>query len=94
MHKASLVNALGADFFVMGTKRTQVKSTKPVFAVCAVRTGSGKSQNDRKVAQILMEMGYKVVLLPPPYAVLAIRSSKKVQRFATYADRINTNAPL
>ena len=55
MHKASQVNALGADFFVMGTKRTQVKSTKPVVAVCAVRTGSGKSQTTRKVAQMRLE---------------------------------------
>ncbi len=85
MHKASQVNALGADFFVMGTKRTQVKSTKPVVAVCAVRTGSGKSQTTRKVAQILMEMGYKVAAIrhPMPYGDLV---KQKVQRFATYAD--------
>lgn len=85
MHKASQVNALGPDFFVMGTKRTQVKSTKPVVAVCAVRTGSGKSQTTRRVAQILMEMGYKVAAIrhPMPYGDLV---KQKVQRFATYAD--------
>ncbi|MEN6300239.1 MAG: cyclic 2,3-diphosphoglycerate synthase [Anaerolineaceae bacterium] len=85
MHKASQVNALGADFRVMGTKRTQVKSTKPVVGVCAVRTGSGKSQTSRKVALILKQMGYKVAAIrhPMPYGDLV---KQKVQRFATYAD--------
>jgi len=69
----------------MGTKRTQVKSVKPVVGVCAVRTGSGKSQTTRKVAQILMGMGYKVAAIrhPMPYGDLV---KQKVQRFATYAD--------
>src|SRR5512136_2233938 len=85
MHKASTVNALGADFILMGSKRTQVKSTKPVVSVCAVRTGSGKSQTTRRVSLILRSMGYKVAAIrhPMPYGNL-IR--QEVQRFADYGD--------
>lgn len=85
MHKASIVNAAGADFRLMGTKYTQVKSTKPVVSVCAVRTGSGKSQTTRRVSLILREMGYKVAAIrhPMPYGNL-IR--QEVQRFADYDD--------
>ncbi|MCJ7695789.1 MAG: cyclic 2,3-diphosphoglycerate synthase [Anaerolineaceae bacterium] len=85
MHKASLVNTLGADFVLMGSKNTQIKSTKPVVAVCAVRTGSGKSQTTRTVSLILREMGYKVAAIrhPMPYGDLV---KQKVQRFATYSD--------
>ena len=85
MHKASEVNALGADFRLMGSQATQVKSIKPVIGVCAVRTGSGKSQTTRKVAAILGKLGYKVAAIrhPMPYGDLV---KQKVQRFATYAD--------
>lgn len=85
MHKASQINMLGADFVLMGSKKTQIKSTKPVVAVCAVRTGSGKSQTTRRVSLILKEMGYKVAAIrhPMPYGDLV---KQKVQRFATYAD--------
>lgn len=85
MHKASQVNALGADFRLMGTKYTQVKSSKPVVSVCAVRTGSGKSQTTRRVAQILQSMGYKVAAIrhPMPYGNLV---RQEVQRFADYGD--------
>lgn len=85
MHKASEVIALGPDFRLMGSEATQVKSTKPVVGVCAVRTGSGKSQTTRKVASILIGMGYKVAAIrhPMPYGDLV---RQKVQRFATYAD--------
>ncbi|HTP01738.1 MAG TPA: cyclic 2,3-diphosphoglycerate synthase [Anaerolineales bacterium] len=85
MHKASLVNSLGADFRLMGTKNTQIKSTKPVVSVCAVRTGSGKSQTTRRVSLILRDMGYKVAAIrhPMPYGNL-IR--QEVQRFADYGD--------
>ncbi len=85
MHKASQVNALGADFRIMGTKYTQVKSTKPVISVCAVRTGSGKSQTTRRVSLILREMGYKVAAIrhPMPYGNLV---RQEVQRFADYGD--------
>jgi predicted GTPase len=85
MHKASLVNALGADFRIMGTHYTQVKSTKPVVSVCAVRTGSGKSQTTRRVSLILREMGYRVAAIrhPMPYGNLV---RQEVQRFADYGD--------
>jgi predicted GTPase len=85
MHKASLVNAYGADFRLMGTKNTQLKSTKPVISVCAVRTGSGKSQTTRRVSKLMIAMGYKVAAIrhPMPYGDLV---KQKVQRFATYAD--------
>jgi predicted GTPase len=85
MHKASTVLAAGADFRLMGLNTTQVKSTKPVVSICAVRTGSGKSQTTRRVADILTKMGYKVAAIrhPMPYGDLV---KQKVQRFATYAD--------
>jgi predicted GTPase len=85
MHKASIVLAAGADFRMMGTGLTQIKSTKPVVSVCAVRTGSGKSQTTRRVSQILRGMGYKVAAIrhPMPYGDLV---KQKVQRFANYAD--------
>ncbi len=85
MHKASTVLAAGADFRLMGLNSTQVKSTKPVVSVCAVRTGSGKSQTTRRVSLILRDMGYKVAAIrhPMPYGDLV---KQKVQRFATYAD--------
>lgn len=85
MHKASTVLAAGADFRLMGLATTQVKSIKPVVSVCAVRTGSGKSQTTRRVSIILRDMGYKVAAIrhPMPYGDLV---KQKVQRFATYAD--------
>jgi len=85
MHKASTVLAAGADFRLMGPKSTQVKSTKPVVSVCAVRTGSGKSQTTRRVSLILRDMGYKVAAIrhPMPYGDLV---KQKVQRYASYAD--------
>lgn len=85
MHKAALVNAAGADFRLMGTRETQIKSTKPVVGVCAVRTGSGKSQTTRRVSLILRDMGYRVAAIrhPMPYGDLV---KQKVQRFADYSD--------
>ena len=85
MHKASIVLAAGADFRMMGTRDTQIKSTKPVISVCAVSTGSGKSQTTRRVSLILRDLGYKVAAIrhPMPYGDLV---KQKVQRFATYAD--------
>ncbi len=85
MHKACQVLATGADFRLIGPKETQIKSTKPVVSVCAVRTGSGKSQTTRRVSQILISMGYKVAAIrhPMPYGDL---SKQIVQRFADYAD--------
>ena len=85
MHKASVVLAAGADFRLMGTKRTMVESTRPVVAVCAVRTGSGKSQTTRHVCDALQQMGHKVVAIrhPMPYGDLV---AQRVQRFADYPD--------
>jgi len=85
MHKASLVTAAGADFRLMGTRETQVKSNKPVVSVCAVRTGAGKSQTTRRVSLILREMGYKVAAIrhPMPYGNLV---AQEVQRYANYDD--------
>ena len=85
MHKACLVNAVGADFRLLGTHNTQIKSAKPVVAVCAVRTGSGKSQTTRRVSLILRDMGYRVAAIrhPMPYGDLV---KQKVQRFADYSD--------
>jgi len=88
MHKASLVLAAGADFRLMGLNTTQVKSTKPVVSVCAVRTGSGKSQTTRHVSKVLRSMGYKVAAIrhPMPYGDLV---KQKVQRDASYEDLDN-----
>ncbi len=85
MHKAALVNALGVDFLLLGGKYTMLASSKPVIAVCAVRTGSGKSQTTRHVCDMLQKMGKKVVAVrhPMPYGDLV---KQAVQRFATYAD--------
>ncbi|HAW71166.1 MAG TPA: GTPase [Firmicutes bacterium] len=85
MHIASTAMAAGADFMMMGPDHTMVKSTKPVIAVTAVRTGVGKSQTTRRVAEILQGMGKKVVAIrhPMPYGDLA---KQAVQRFASYAD--------
>ena len=85
MHKASEVLAAGADFRLMGLNTTQIESNKPVVAVCAVRTGSGKSQTTRRVAQILTDMGKKVAVIrhPMPYGDLA---KQAVQRFGELAD--------
>jgi predicted GTPase len=85
MHKASEVLAAGADFQLLGPGKTEIKSTKPVVAVCAVRTGSGKSQTTRRVSILLRDMGYKVAAIrhPMPYGDLVAQA---VQRFAEYAD--------
>jgi len=85
MHKASIALAAGADFRLMGGKTTMLKSTRPVIAVCAVRTGAGKSQTTRRVVSILRELGHRVVSIrhPMPYGDLARQA---IQRFASYAD--------
>jgi predicted GTPase len=85
MHKAAIVNAAGADFRLMGARETMVKSSKPLIAICAVRTGAGKSQTTRRVAEILTGAGKKVVVIrhPMPYGDLA---AQKVQRFAALED--------
>ena len=85
MSVSALVNAAGANFVLLGPDDTMVKSTKPVIAVGAVRTGCGKSQTSRKVIELLMAKGLKVVAVrhPMPYGDL---NAQKVQRFAKISD--------
>ncbi|MCK5772345.1 MAG: GTPase [Thermoplasmata archaeon] len=85
MHMCSRVNAAGADYMLMGTRNTMIKSTKPMIAICASRTGCGKSQTSRYIVELLRDMGKKVVSIrhPMPYGDLA---AQKVQRYADYAD--------
>jgi predicted GTPase len=85
MHLASWVHASGADFRLMGPNTTMLKSKKPVVSICAVRTGSGKSQTSRRIVQILTQKGLKVVVIrhPMPYGDLA---EQICQRFETLED--------
>ena len=85
MHKASTVIAAGPDFVLQGPASTMVASSKPVVAICAVRTGAGKSQTTRRVSEIFQAAGKRVAAIrhPMPYGDLA---KQAVQRFATYAD--------
>ncbi len=85
MHKASEVLAAGADFGLLGPKHMQVKANVPVISICAVRTGCGKSQTTRRVADILRNAGKKVVAIrhPMPYGDLR---KQICQRYATYED--------
>jgi len=85
MHKASLVMACGADFVLLGPRATMLESARPLIAVGAVRTGSGKSQTSRAVARILRSLGKKVAAIrhPMPYGDLR---KQICQRFATLAD--------
>lgn len=82
---SAIVNASGADFWLLGPKETSIKSTKPVIAVGATRTGCGKSQTSRRIIEILVEKGLKVVAIrhPMPYGDLV---KQKVQRYATIED--------
>jgi predicted GTPase len=85
MNLSAIVNAAGANFVLLGPKRTMLKSEKPVIAVCATRTGTGKSQTSRRVAELLLAKGLKVVAVrhPMPYGDLA---AQRVQRFAVIED--------
>jgi predicted GTPase len=85
MHKASMVMAGGADFILIGATYTMLRSNKPVVAVCAVRTGCGKSQTTRKVCDILRKLDRDVVVVrhPMPYGDLR---TQVVQRFSSYED--------
>jgi predicted GTPase len=93
MEKASIVLAAGADFRLIGGKRTMLRSSKPVIAVCAVRTGAGKSQTTRYVADALQKMGKRVVAVrhPMPYGNLV---RQRVQRFASYEDLKRHNCTI
>jgi predicted GTPase len=85
MHLASRVNATGADFWLLGSEHTQIKSSVPVISICAVRTGCGKSPLCRLVASELKREGWKPVVVrhPMPYGDLAAQA---VQRFAVMSD--------
>ncbi|MDD2391008.1 MAG: cyclic 2,3-diphosphoglycerate synthase [Desulfobacterales bacterium] len=93
MNMSSRVNGAGASFYLIGPKDTQIKSTKPVISVCAVRTGCGKSQTSRRVIEILMEKGLKVVAIrhPMPYGDLV---KQKVMRFAKVSDLKKNNCTV
>ena len=85
MEMSAIVNAAGANFGLLGPNDTMIKSTKPVIAVVATRTGCGKSQTSRKVIEYFMEKGLKVVAVrhPMPYGDLV---AQKVQRYAVVSD--------
>jgi len=85
MHKASQVLAEGANFVLLGARATMLTSTVPVVSVCAVRTGAGKSQTTRAIADVLKGAGKRVVAVrhPMPYGNL---EAQRVQRYATLAD--------
>ncbi len=93
MHRASRAIAAGADFLLLGSKGTMIKSQKPVISVCAVRTGSGKSQTTRRVAEILKKLGKKTAVIrhPMPYGDLR---KQVVQRFASYEDLDRHNCTI
>ncbi len=93
MHQASRVLASGADFTLLGPRSTMLTSTKSVVAVCAVRTGAGKSQASRRVGEVLRGAGLRVVLIrhPMPYHDL---EAMRVQRFESIADIDRSNPTI
>ncbi len=93
MSMGAKVNAAGANFVMLGPRDTQIKSTKPVISVGAVRTGCGKSQTSRRIIELLMEKDLKVVAVrhPMPYGDIA---AQKVQRFAELSDLEKHNCTL
>ncbi|HEY9186286.1 MAG TPA: cyclic 2,3-diphosphoglycerate synthase [Ignavibacteria bacterium] len=93
MDKGSIVNAAGADFVILGHRDTMIKSSKPVIAIVATRTGCGKSQTSRKICNTLRSMGLKVVAVrhPMPYGDLV---KQKVQRFASLEDLKKHNCTI
>ncbi|PNX46466.1 MAG: GTPase [Thermoplasmata archaeon M9B1D] len=86
MNKSALVNAAGADFVLMGEEHTQIKSIKPVIAVCAVRTGCGKSQVSREIFKILRKKGIRVASIRHPMPYDTDLNMQTVQKFVTYED--------
>ncbi|RLE57352.1 MAG: GTPase [Thermoprotei archaeon] len=85
MEKASRVLALGADFKLLGVKSTMLKSSKPVIAVCATRTGAGKSTTSRKIIRYLLELGVNPVVIRHPMAYGDLRK-KIIMRITDYSD--------
>lgn len=86
MNKSATVNAAGADFMLMGSENTQVKSKKPVISVCAVRTGCGKSQVSRAIFKMLRKKGIRVASIRHPMPYDKDLTIQTVQRFANYED--------
>jgi len=93
MHAGSRALAGGADFSLLGPRRTMLAAHRPVVAICAVRTGSGKSQTTRRVAEIMAQAGLRVAVVrhPMPYGDLV---AQRVQRFETAADLDAQNATI
>jgi predicted GTPase len=93
MSVSAIVNSAGANFILLGGKETMLKSTKPVIAVGAIRTGCGKSQTSRRIIKILMKKGFNVVAIrhPMPYGNLL---DQKVQRFAEISDLKKHNCTI
>jgi len=94
MEKSAIVNAAGADFTLLGPKSTMIESSKPVIAVCAVRTGCGKSQVSRKIFEILREKGLKVASIRHPMPYDPDLTTQIAQRFATYDDLDKYNCTI
>ena len=93
MHLASRANAAGADFQRLGARRTMLRSARPVVAVCATRTGAGKSQTSRAVVRVLRDAGLRVAVMrhPMPYGDLV---AQRVQRFATAEDLVRQRVTI
>ena len=94
MNKSAIVNAAGVDFVLMGTNTTMLKSKKPVLAVCAVRTGCGKSQVSRAIFKILRNKGYKVAAIRHPMPYDPNLNTQIIQRFASYDDLDKYNTTI
>jgi predicted GTPase len=94
MGKSAIVNAAGADFILLGEQSTMLVSKKPVIAVCAVRTGSGKSQVSRKIFEILRKKGLKVAAIRHPMPYDKDLTTQICQRFASYADLDSYNCTI
>jgi len=94
MNRSAIVNAAGADFILMGENNTMLKSTKPVIAICAVRTGCGKSQVSRSIFEILQKKGFRVASIRHPMPYDPNLNMQTVQRFASYQDLDRYNCTI
>jgi len=94
MEKSAIVNAAGADFSLLGPNNTMIESSKPVIAVCAVRTGCGKSQVSRKIFEILRDKGLKVASIRHPMPYDPDLTTQIAQRFASYDDLDKYNCTI
>ncbi len=94
MEKSAMVNTAGADFILLGPESTMIKSSKPLIAVCAVRTGCGKSQVSRKIFEILQNKGLKVASIRHPMPYDPDLTTQIVQRFASYEDLDTYNCTI